>query len=137
MTYFAVAEDRGRFFTHSVEPWLAMHGDRELLTQLLVNLIENALHHSPNGARLGISLDGGGRRPVVEVFDDGPGIPENERANAFRHLYRLGNSRSTPGNGLGLALVAAVAELHGARVVHCDKDPGLGVKLELEQKPSS
>jgi len=78
---------------------------------MFVNLIENAVRHTPSGGQITISLKNGAQGPIAEIADDGPGIPEAERANVFRYFYRLEGSRSTPGSGLGLALVAAVAEL--------------------------
>src|SRR5581483_3132841 len=130
-TYSAVAEDMGKVLVSSIAPNIHMRGDRELLTQLFVNLIENALRHSPSGATVSLSLarrDGGS---IAEVADTGPGIPESERENVFKRFYRLDRSRSTPGAGLGLALVAAVAELHTARIDLLDNEPGLTVVLHF------
>ena len=131
-TYSAVAEDMGKTLVSSIEPNIHVRGDRELLTQLFVNLIENALRHTPSGATVSISLalrEGG---PIAEVSDTGPGIPESERANVFKRFYRLDRSRSTPGAGLGLALVAAVAELHTARIELLDNEPGLKVAVNFK-----
>ena len=69
--------------------------------------------------------------PLAEVNDDGPGIPEAERAHVFKRFYRLESSRSTSGSGLGLALVAAVADLHGAAIALSDNAPGLAVALQF------
>jgi signal transduction histidine kinase len=131
-TYSAVAEDMGKVLVSSIEPNIHVRGDRELLTQLFVNLIENALRHTPSGATVDISLalrEGG---PIVEVSDTGLGIPESERAKVFKRFYRLDHSRSTPGAGLGLALVAAVAELHAARIELFDNKPGLRIALHFK-----
>jgi signal transduction histidine kinase len=68
-------------------------------------------------------------RPVISVADDGPGIPAGQREHVFKRFYRLEQSRYTPGNGLGLSLVAAVAHLHGARVELLDNAPGLKFRL--------
>jgi signal transduction histidine kinase len=68
---------------------------------------------------------------IATVADNGPGIPEQERSKVFRRFYRLEASRTTPGNGLGLALVAAIAELHGARISLFDHGPGLSVELRF------
>jgi signal transduction histidine kinase len=67
--------------------------------------------------------------PIISVADDGPGIPAGERQHVFKRFYRLERSRGMPGNGLGLALVAAVACLHGARIEMLDNAPGLEVRL--------
>ncbi len=106
-------------------------GDRELLTQLFANLIENAVRHSPPGTRIDVGLKTRGDRHVAVVADNGPGIPEDERENVFRRLYRLERERSTPGSGLGLSLVAAIAELHGAAVELADNAPGLRVEVSF------
>ncbi|MDO8912156.1 MAG: HAMP domain-containing sensor histidine kinase [Phenylobacterium sp.] len=110
---------------------LMVEGDRELLTQMLVNLVENALRHAGVGARITVWAvgDDAGRR--LEVSDDGPGVPEIARERLFDRFYRLENSRSTPGNGLGLALVAAIAKLHGADIELADAGPGLRVRVKF------
>jgi signal transduction histidine kinase len=92
-------------------------GDRSLLVQMLANLIENAIIHTPDGTHIWLRLT----RPepgkvAVTVADDGPGVPREEYAKLFQRLYRREASRTTPGYGLGLSLVAAIAELHGAKV---------------------
>ena len=69
--------------------------------------------------------------PRVIVADNGPGIPAEERDKVFHRLYRLEKSRSTPGSGLGLSLVAAIAELHGARITLGNKNPGLIVRIDF------
>lgn len=131
ITYSAVAEDMGKALVSSIDPDIYVRGDRELLTQLFVNLIENALRHTPDGATVSMCLARRDRGPIAEVGDNGSGIPENERRNVFKRFYRLERSRSTPGAGLGLALVAAVADLHTARIELVDNDPGLKVALKF------
>lgn len=131
MTYAAVAEDAGKSLVSSIAPGIHIRGDRELLTQMFVNLIENALRHTPDGAKIGISLTMGTTGPVAEVADDGRGIPEEEFEKVFSRFYRLEDSRNTPGSGLGLALVAAVAEVHRARVQLADNAPGLKVSVRF------
>jgi signal transduction histidine kinase len=133
MTYDVVAEDLGETLVSSVESGLRIYGDRELLTQLFVNLVENALRHTPKGAHIRLSARKGSLGPIVEISDDGPGIPEAERANVFKRFYRLESSRSTPGSGLGLALVAAVVELHGAHIALGDNAPGLKVTVQFNE----
>lgn len=131
-TYATVAEDRGQALTGQVAPDVTTWGDQELLTQMLANLVENALRHAPAGARIAVSLND----RVGVVADDGPGIPVDEREKVFRRFYRLESSRSTPGSGLGLSLVAAVAELHGIRVALGDNAPGLTVTLSFPEMPA-
>lgn len=129
--YAPVAEDLGKSLAAQAEPDLAVLGDEELLVQLFVNLIENALGHTPPGARVDLILRREGQEAVVEVRDDGPGIPVEEREKVFRRFYRLDRSRTTAGSGLGMALVAAVASLHGVPVHLDDNGPGLVVRLRF------
>ncbi len=106
-------------------------GDRELLTQMLANLIENALQHTPEGTRVDLCLRETDRGPVLTLADNGPGIPEAMREQVFERFARLDAARTTPGSGLGLSLVAAVAELHGSAVELSDNQPGLRVTLRF------
>ena len=135
-TYAAVAEDGGRRLDADIAPDLRVAGDRELLTQMAANLIENALRHTPPGARVALSLRRDGAVIVARFADDGPGIPAPERDKALRRFYRLERSRTTPGDGLGLALVAAVVDLHGGALRLADAapgatTPGLAVEIRL------
>ena len=114
-------------------------GDRDLLFQAVSNLVDNALRHG--GGRVvveaaAVSAPSGGRRGRIEVRDEGPGIPVADRERVFRRFVRLEASRNTAGNGLGLALVEAVAALHGGTVELAENDasregPGLRVILSL------
>jgi signal transduction histidine kinase len=126
--YAVVAEDAGKRLEVQVAPDQRLHGDAALLRQMLSNLMDNALTHG--GQRLRVTLHPG---PVLEVADDGPGIPAEEYARVLRRFYRLDRSRSTPGSGLGLALVAAVAKLHGTAPVLSDAGPGLRVTVDLSR----
>jgi signal transduction histidine kinase len=108
-----------------------VNGDSELLIQLFANLIENAIRHCPAGAAIRVALEEGQAGRRVVVADNGPGIPEEERGNVFHRLYRLEKSRSTPGSGLGLSLVAAIADLHGAKITLGDNHPGLLVQIDF------
>ena len=129
--YAPVAEDKGQRLVAAIDGGLSVLGDRELLLQMLTNLVENAIQHSAPGASIVLGAARAGESVVVRVADSGPGIPAAERDNVFRRFYRLETSRSTPGNGLGLALVKAVVELHGATVELADNAPGLGVTLRF------
>jgi signal transduction histidine kinase len=100
-----------------------------LLTQLFVNLVENALRHTPSGTTIVIALDVAADTAIAAVRDSGPGIDVEERDKVFRRFYRVTTSRSSPGNGLGLALVAAIAKLHQARIELSDNSPGLRVAI--------
>ena len=127
--YEPSAEDREDRFTVDVpEAPVMVRGDADLIGQALANLIENALRHTPSGGEVTVTVSADG---ALIVRDRGPGIPEAERAKVLRRLYRLERSRTTPGNGLGLALVAAIAESHGAALELGDASPGLTVTLRF------
>lgn len=127
----AVAEDQGRTLVADIAPGIRIRGDPDQLTQMLANLIENALTHTPAGTTIRLALERSGPSLLASVADDGPGIPAAERPRVLDRFYRLDRSRSTPGSGLGLSLVAAVAELHGIGLSLEDNDPGLRVVMDL------
>jgi signal transduction histidine kinase len=107
-----------------------IRGDRQLLTQLFSNLIENAIVHTPPGTCIVLSLTVAQGCAVARVSDNGPGVPRDEHERLFRRLYRREASRTQPGYGLGLSLAAAVAELHGAAIrILEDAGPGLSVEI--------
>ncbi|TIX90909.1 HAMP domain-containing sensor histidine kinase [Rhizobium sp. P44RR-XXIV] len=108
-----------------------INGDRELLTQLFVNLVENAITHCPRDTTIILSLSHDADIYRASVSDNGSGIPEGERELVFRRLYRLDKSRTTPGSGLGLSLVKAIADLHAASIALEDNHPGLRVALNF------
>ena len=112
-----------------------MSGDRELLTQMVANLVDNALRHTPNGTRIVVASAPTLGALRLTVSDNGPGVPEAERGRIFERFHRLDAARATPGNGLGLSLVAAIAELHGVAYVACDNRPGLTIALEMPVQP--
>lgn len=134
-TYTAVAEDHGQTLSGRIAPGVTIRGDRELLTQLLANLIDNAIRHTPAGTMIEVSLDVEQYHPAGVVADTGPGVPADAREKVFRRFYRLDRSRTTTGSGLGLSLVAAVAELHGIAITLADNAPGLRVALDFAPKP--
>ncbi|MEL6599974.1 MAG: HAMP domain-containing sensor histidine kinase [Pseudomonadota bacterium] len=114
--YAALFEDARKTFATSVIPDAVVAGDRELLQQLLVNLLENALEHSRDAARVSLDLSFDGDAVLLRIGDDGPGISPSDRDRLFERFYRGDRSRGTPGNGLGLSLVKAIADLHDASV---------------------
>jgi signal transduction histidine kinase len=119
------AEDRGQTLVTDIRPGLVVAADRELVVQMIVNLLENALRYAPAGAVVTIAAMPRGGGIAVSVLDTGPGIPKSERENVLRPFYRLESSRTTEGSGLGLSLVAAIAKRHGATLELGDNDPGL------------
>ena len=129
--YLPVAEEKAQTLAGDVERSLCLRGDCELLTLLFANLIENAIGHSPTGAHISVEARRCGDGVVVIVADSGPGIPEAFRQKVLQRFYRLEQSRSTPGNGLGLSLVNAIASLHSAVLDLQDNQPGLRCVLHL------
>ena len=133
--YEPAAEESGhRLICDAPEGPVTVQGDRTLLGQVVANLVENALRHTPEGAEVRVSVGGSQGEARLVVADTGPGIPEAERENVLRRLYRLERSRTTPGNGLGLSLAAAIVEMHGGRLQLADAAPdgtGLRVKVTL------
>jgi signal transduction histidine kinase len=123
------AEDEGKRLELEGLDSLTIEGDRELITQMLVNLVENTQRHAGTRAWVRVRCAVQRGRPVLSVVDDGPGVPDTERERLFDRFHRLEASRSTPGSGLGLSMVAAVAKLHGAEVGLHDAAPGLDVRV--------
>ena len=129
LAYQPVAEDGGRTIIGAIDPNILVDGDADLLAQLFTNLIENALMHTPPGTAITLALRRERDDIIADVSDNGPGIPLEERENVVKRFYRLDTSRNELGAGLGLALAAAIADLHGANLTLFDTRPGLGVKL--------
>jgi len=129
--YDVVIEDRGgRFFpARSQSGSYLISGDRQLLVQLFANLIENSIRHCPADCSINLALEQTESQLLAIVSDNGPGIPASERDNVFKRMYRLEKSRTSEGSGLGLSLVAAIADLHGAKVALEDAHPGLRVTV--------
>jgi hypothetical protein len=132
--YEPVAEEKGCALKVDVEPGIMIRGDRHLLSQAVANLLDNALKYGGGEVKLSAHQHDG--RAALEVSDSGPGIPEDEREAVFDRFVRLEPSRSTPGNGLGLSLVRAVARLHNGTVQLGETQPGNGhpgltVRLEF------
>jgi signal transduction histidine kinase len=106
-------------------------GDRDLLFDAISNLVDNAIKHGGSKGRVTVAVSRNTDGPVLMIADRGPGIPIEERKHVLRRFYRLERSRNSPGNGLGLSLVAAVANLHGARIEMADNFPGLRIELHF------
>ena len=128
--YQPAAEDSRHRLQIDVEDGVSLTGDRQLLAQMISNLIENALNHTPEGSTVSVGLRKTGAGFEAEVADDGPGIPATEHDKVLDRFYRLDRSRSTAGSGLGLALVKAIAGLHGLAIRLEDAKPGLRVVLQ-------
>jgi signal transduction histidine kinase len=127
--YDAAAEPDGTRLTIVGDPEVLVTGDRDLIFDAIANLVDNAIKHGRAGGHVVVANETIDGRPVVSIADDGPGIPADQHEHVFKRFYRLEQSRYTPGNGLGLSLVAAVARLHGARIEMRDNSPGLKLML--------
>ncbi|MBN9310895.1 HAMP domain-containing sensor histidine kinase, partial [Devosia sp.] len=139
--YGPLAEDEGLTLDTDIDEGVRIHGNRELLGQALVNLIENALkYHEPVEGKAGlikVSLKSAGGRVLIRVADNGPGIPEADRGRVVERFVRLEKSRTEAGSGLGLSLVAAVARLHRGELRLEDNAPGVRAVVDLPAAPGA
>ena len=127
--YEALAEEKQLAFDFDAGQKIIMEGDRDMLFQALANLMDNAIKYTPEGGVVGLrmlELDG---ETLIQVCDSGPGIPESEHDNVIQRFYRMDESRTTPGSGLGLALADAVFRLHGMELRFSNNHPGLCVTV--------
>lgn len=135
--YGPLMEDAAHPATMSAAPGVMVHGDRQLVLQIVTNLLDNALCHTPMGTRVtgwaGVK-DG---RPALVIADTGPGVPSMDRERVLRRFVRLEKSRTSPGNGLGLSTVAAIVDLHGGQIALDDNRPGLRVCVQFPPHPSA
>lgn len=120
---------------NGITPGLTLHGDKDLLTQMFTNLLDNIMLHAA-----GASMAGIGAAPVngqigIIISDNGCGIPADQHARVFKRFARLDASRHSPGHGLGLPLAAAIAALHGGTITLDDAGPGLKVVVTLPAAP--
>jgi signal transduction histidine kinase len=125
------AEERAVRLQLSAGEAVPVVGDRDLLFDAISNLVDNAIKHGGDRNEVGITVARCADGPVLSIADRGPGIPIEERNHVLRRFYRLERSRNRPGNGLGLSLVAAVANLHNARIIMADNTPGLRIELHF------
>lgn len=138
--YEPIAEARGINLISEVPRRLACEGDRDLLFEVVMNLLDNAIKFSPDGGIVRITGGADGTAPWLCVQDQGPGIPEEERRLVLRRFHRGENARGLPGLGLGLSLVGAILRLHGFDLEMEDAQPGLRIRLrcwpkEVAEKP--
>lgn len=108
-----------------------VNGDVSRLQRVIANLIDNARKYTGKGGRISVSVKTHDQNAVLTVKDNGPGIPKKELKNVFQRFYRCDHSRTTPGNGLGLALVKALIELHGGSIHLQNLNPGLRVQVKI------
>lgn len=129
--YEAAAEDRGLRIKVEPHRGLIVRGHDQILALAVSNLVDNALRHAPAGTEISIGTEITAGSPAIVVADRGPGIPAESRARALERFVRLDPSRSGPGTGLGLALVASVARMHGATIELGDNRPGLRAAIRF------
>lgn len=125
-----IARESGKRLAAEIAPGLRFFGDKRLIVQMVVNLLENAIAHSGSD-EIRLSAEPAGDSIEVRVADNGIGIPEPERKKVFQRFYRLNKKGSAVGYGLGLSLVAAIAKLHRIGIVLLDNGPGLRVVLSF------
>ena len=124
--YEAVSEDKFQTFTQDIDDEVTVEGDRDLLFQMVSNLIDNAIKYTPEEGEIVVRVVIESGAAIFEVADSGIGVPDDEKGQIFQRFYRVGKSRSLPGNGLGLSLVSAVAEIHQGTIGVFDHHPGAG-----------
>lgn len=129
--YDAVAEEKQIVIDITLDAKPQVQGDRDLLFQAIINLLDNAIKYSPAGGRIQMRLVERDKHPLMSIADNGPGIPVAERENVLQRFYRMDLSRSQHGSGLGLSLVAAVARMHNATIEFGDNHPGLIAELHF------
>lgn len=128
--YEPLAEEKEIALSIDAREPVLVQGHPQLLAQAIANLVDNAIKYTPQGGKVALST-GNQPQPFVRVVDNGPGIPPEQRQRALERFVRLQPERTTPGNGLGLSLVSAVASLHGATLELGDAEPGLQVTLRI------
>jgi signal transduction histidine kinase len=132
--YQPVAEEIGMSIELGTEGEIAYFGNRQMIGRAVANLADNALKYAANGEPIVLAAQDQGDRVEVLVTDRGPGIPSARREDAIGKYRRLEEARTTEGSGLGLALVRAVARLHGGHIILEDNEPGLRVRLGLRRQ---
>jgi signal transduction histidine kinase len=133
-SYAPAFEDERRRLSWSIEPDLKVDGDRELLAQAVINLLENAQRHTPAGTAVRLAAKARAKGVSIEVADEGPGVPDADLGRITKRFARLESSRNTAGHGLGLSLVRAVARLHGGELILTNDGPGLRATISVPGK---
>ena len=129
--YEPLAEEKDISLTLSTADVPMIEGNRSLVAQALANLVDNAIKYTPPGGQVAVSISQGFAGVDLVVADSGPGIPESDRTRVVERFVRLEASRNSPGTGLGLSLVAAVAHFHNAQLLLEDNAPGLKAILRF------
>lgn len=134
-SYLPAIVDGGRALDCVVSPSITLLGNRELLAQAIGNLLDNARIHTPPGTAIRLSVQAGRGVAELSVSDNGPGVRASDRNRILQRFVRGEASRTTPGAGLGLSLVAAVTSAHGGDTVVSDDEPGFRITLTLPIVP--
>jgi signal transduction histidine kinase len=127
--YEPLAEEKGLALQIAPGRPAGIRGNVRLISQALANLVDNAIKYTPEGGRIRIAAEDRPQGVALSVTDSGPGIPAAERSRVLQRFVRLEESRNSPGTGLGLSLVAAVARMHEAHLELADNAPGLKATL--------
>jgi len=129
--YDAVAEEKRLVIEIAIDARPQIQGDRDLLFQAIINLLDNTIKYSPDAGRILLQLGERDYHTVLTITDCGPGIPIEEHSKVLQRFYRMDKSRSQHGSGLGLSLVDAVARMHNTELVFDDNHPGLIAELHF------
>lgn len=130
-TYEVMAAASEKNLRTTIDPGVHMPGDRALIVQMIANILENAIVHTPAQTEISMSLSRDEDGPCLAIADNGPGVPEQEREKIFTHFFRADRSRSTNGSGLGMSIVRSIASIHEIAVQLADNKPGLRVEFHL------
>jgi len=122
-------EEKGQTLTVEMNEPKVLAADRDMLFQAFANLLDNAIKYTPEQGAVSIRSFTDDERWYLEITDNGPGIPDEAHEKVVQRFYRLDQSRTTPGSGLGLALVHAVLKLHKLELLFADNKPGLKVTV--------
>ncbi len=133
--YRPAAEESARRLLCRIDASNPVLGDETLLSQLIANLVDNGLCHTPPGTTIIVETHPTPEGALLSVSDDGPGVPEPDLPNLTKRFYRVDDSRTKPGTGLGLTLVAAIVELHRARMKIKNRHPGLSIEIHFPVTP--
>ncbi len=132
--YEAVAQEQGKRWLCKAEENLQLYGNKQLIAQLLTNLLDNAFKYTPDNGEIKLTARRDNNNNIqISIADNGSGIPKEEHDKVFKRFHRLDSARSTEGNGLGLSLVKAVADLHNAKITFDDNHPGLLVTVNFKE----
>ncbi len=129
--YEPLTEDKGQSLVVEISQPMVVQADRDMLFQAFANLLDNAIKYTPEAGQISIHAFREGGQWRIEIADNGPGIPSSEYEKITQRFYRIDQSRTTPGSGLGLALVLAVLKLHDMKLDFSDNQPGLKVVVSM------